>query len=1022
MRQIFRSILILLILLALSLVAIQPFTYGKMPLTDDGTLHLYRVIALDYSLQHDNPIYPRYSSALAYGYGSPLFNYFSPFAYYLPRTLHVLGMSFVQAWLSSMIIYTWIAVIGAYLLGSKLSNMAGGFVTSVAYVYAPYMLYDAVSRGTITEYASLAILPFVLYAFTCLNQKRTRYNFGFAVISYAIFIPLHMIITLHGSILIVTYCLFLCVISIHKRSSFFSMILSGVCAIGLTSFFWFPALTETKYIKLNAITDNLPSLDVTNHLRPLNEILALPIAIDPRQLNAPIPITLSWVAIVLAIFAVCISYKLQDKVLRWQIWFWALVVLVVIFMNTPSSTWFWKNTPFLGYTQFAWRTLGIGSLALAVLSCLFTLWVISQITSKTAQNAIIAFFIVLMPTYAFSWTYRPYIELKANSVFDAHDYERSSGEVSLSSYSEYLPIWNESSLDSLKLMEKWQTNIPINRFFKDENPNIKILNSRWTGNSAELVVVSDDTQPLTLSWTYVIGWRAKVDGIETDVYPSQPEGLVSLQVPSGTRQIEIYLDMSPNQQFSQLVTIFSLFLFVMANVFIKSSEQETRTGRWLPTATMLTLAGIAIILFLTKNLLVNQTNNPFHYQFFLNDWANDTIQKGLKNFNNDVELIGHKIPETVLSGQNLELMLFWKLKAGEIKSNYQTKYVLKDSRGIIVKEYNNYQIGNTNTSDWKPNLYIAQKVLLPIEQTLPPLTYSLEVRLFNVDTLVNASLINEVGNPEANSSLVGYVTIESDSKLNQPEFSYETYYPLRFINISSIPQKMMSGEVFRVEWVWEATQNLQKNYQISLAWFQGELKLHEEKPVNLVYNFSTLDWKTGEMWKGIYNFIVPPSLPIGTYQIKLQLIEESNFLEHYPVGIAEIDTPIRDFLSPNPKNVTNEKWQNGLYLLGFDNSSNQLKLYWKTERQIFENLHWFAHLVDSNGKIVAQIDEIPVNWTRPTTSWATGEYVTTEFNFEGVTSGKYVVRIGWYEPQLNQRIQLEGGLDNYLLPIEIVVK
>jgi hypothetical protein len=1022
MQQIFRSILILLTLFALSLVAIQPFTDGKMPLTDDGTLHLYRVIALDYSLQYDNPIYPRYSSALAYGYGSPLFNYFSPFAYYLPRTLHVLGMSFVQAWLSSMIVYTWIAMVGAYLLGSKLTNVAGGFVTAVAYVYAPYMLYDAVSRGTITEYASLAILPFVLYTFTCLSEKRTRNNFSLAVISYMVFIPLHMIITLHGSILIAIYSLFLCKLSTKKRASFFSMILAGVCAIGITSFFWFPALTETRYIKLNAITDNLPSLDVTNHLRPLDKVLALPIAIDPHQLNAPIPITLSWVAIIFGLLIVFISHRIKDKLQRWQIWFWAVIVLVVIFMNIPASAWFWKNIPFLGYTQFAWRTLGIGSLALAVMSGLFSMWITSKTHSKTSQNAILAISIGVTSLYGFSWTYRPYIELQANSVIDAQNHERASGEVSLSSYSEYLPIWNESLLDSLKLIEKWQTNIPINRFFEDENLRIKILNSRWSGTSAELRVESEGLQTLTLNWIYVIGWKAKIDDVETDAFPSQFNGFVSLQIPSGIHRIEIYLDVSPNQKLSQLISLIGLLFFVTIIGLIKAGEQTTRTARWLPTATIGTLAGVGIILFLSKNFIVNPTNNLFHHQFFLNDWKNNTIQTVHKNFNNDIELIGYRISDIAIPGKNLEVTLFWKLKGEKLETDYQSKYVLKDSRGIVVGEHSQYQIGDTNTSDWVSGLYVVENVFFPIDKTLPPLTYSLEVSLFNVETLINASVINEVGNPESNSFFLGHINIGRDSKVSQPEVNYETDIPLRLISTSDIPTSMMSGDIFKVEWVWEAIQDLQKNYQISLAWFQDGRKVYEKYPVNLVYDFSTHNWKAGEMWKGIYDFIVPPTLSAGIYEIKLQLSEEGNFLEYHSMDFAEIDTPMRNFVSPNPTIITNKKWQNGLYLIGFDKTDNQLKMYWKTERQIFENLHWFAHLIDSDGKIVAQIDEVPVSWTRPTTSWTTDEYIKTEFVFDGVSSGTYSIGIGWYNLHFNQRIFLEDSSDSYLLPIKIIVK
>jgi hypothetical protein len=37
-------------------------------------------------------------------------------------------------------------------------------------------------------------------------------------------------------------------------------------AFGLTAFFWIPALAETDYVKINAITASLPDINVTRNL------------------------------------------------------------------------------------------------------------------------------------------------------------------------------------------------------------------------------------------------------------------------------------------------------------------------------------------------------------------------------------------------------------------------------------------------------------------------------------------------------------------------------------------------------------------------------------------------------------------------------------------------------------------------------------------------------------------------------------------------------------------------------------
>ncbi|MDQ7037030.1 MAG: hypothetical protein Q9P01_19985 [Anaerolineae bacterium] len=93
-----KPLLVIIALILLTLPVIQPFLQGEMPRTDDGTLHVYRAIALDHSLRNDGALYPRYSSGLVYGYGASLFNYFPPTSYYPTVFLHWTGLSFIQAW------------------------------------------------------------------------------------------------------------------------------------------------------------------------------------------------------------------------------------------------------------------------------------------------------------------------------------------------------------------------------------------------------------------------------------------------------------------------------------------------------------------------------------------------------------------------------------------------------------------------------------------------------------------------------------------------------------------------------------------------------------------------------------------------------------------------------------------------------------------------------------------------------------------------------------------------------------
>jgi hypothetical protein len=67
----------------------------------------------------------------------------------------------------------------------------------------------------------------------------------------------------------------------------------------------------------------------------------------------------------------------------------------------------------------------------------------------------------------------------------------------------------------------------------------------------------------------------------------------------------------------------------------------------------------------------------------------------------------------------------------------------------------------------------------------------------------------------------------------------------------------------------------------------------------------------------------------------------------------------------------------------------------------------FAHLLDAESRIVAQHDGLPVNWTRPTTGWLSGEVITDvhELVLEtDVSAGVYPLEVGLYDPETNVRL------------------
>ena len=106
-------------------------------------------------------------------------------------------------------------------------------------------------------------------------------------------------------------------------------------------------------------------------------------------------------------------------------------------------------------------------------------------------------------------------------------------------------------------------------------------------------------------------------------------------------------------------------------------------------------------------------------------------------------------------------------------------------------------------------------------------------------------------------------------------------------------------------------------------------------------------------------------------------------------------------------------------LVGFDLSSDALRpgevltvtLVWRAERTASTSYHVFLHLLDPTERVVRQSDGVPAAWTRPTTGWLAGEYVTDERGLQlpdGTEASDYRLSAGLYVPGGERLAAVDG--------------
>jgi hypothetical protein len=131
-----------------------------------------------------------------------------------------------------------------------------------------------------------------------------------------------------------------------------------------------------------------------------------------------------------------------------------------------------------------------------------------------------------------------------------------------------------------------------------------------------------------------------------------------------------------------------------------------------------------------------------------------------------------------------------------------------------------------------------------------------------------------------------------------------------------------------------------------------------------------------------------------------------------PVTLGSVSVPTR----------VNQTFGNNITLLGFELSQDHLAagdtltvaLYWQARVATPTSYAVFIHLQhgDEDGSLVAQRDGIPVNGTRPTTSWKPDEVIEDRQELvlpSTLAPGQYKLVLGLYDPSSGVRLNTSEG-------------
>lgn len=249
----------LLLLLYASLPLISILRKGTY---ESGALSEY--VKLTYNFYQNlitGVLLPQWAPFLCSLYGCPDFIYMYPLPYYIVSLFHTLGFSLIASVKLLLAATYLLSGIAMFYLAKEFMKEKYAFAAAILYLFAPYHLVNLHFQVDIAEMTSFVFIPLCFLFSYRLVTKNGFYNFYFLAGSISLLALSHPVISFVTLpfLIIFNFAVWLSTKKrdIYKLILLFLTLLTGLL---LTSYYWGPAILESKFIYwgINAITTPLP--------------------------------------------------------------------------------------------------------------------------------------------------------------------------------------------------------------------------------------------------------------------------------------------------------------------------------------------------------------------------------------------------------------------------------------------------------------------------------------------------------------------------------------------------------------------------------------------------------------------------------------------------------------------------------------------------------------------------------------------------------------------------------------------
>lgn len=550
MRRHFFTIILLLII---SVPAIKSLFIPGGFTSHDLVHHVVRQYTM-HELLLEGQFPPRWSGNLNMGWGYPVFIFLYPLPALFGELFVFSGFGFVDAVKAVLLVSMIVSIVGMYLfLYSLLEKKLPAFVGAVFYLYAPVRFLNIYVSAAAGSALALGVLPFLFLSISELAKKPREikwivfgsFAFAFLVLSHnstaVMFLP--MIIS------------FVFLLKITKKNPLQHIKLVTfvlVLGLGLSAFFWLPAVTEKQFIRYDEIMDTF----YQDHFPKLAQLIRSPwgYGLSKPGQNDGLSFQIGLAHIFVALLAtVNVLFGKLKRNLKYFSGFFLVVFLTSVFLMLEASLPLWKNLPLLEYVQFPARFLAVTVFSASIL--------VALIIHGSRYKYLLSILLLIFVLYANR------NHLRINQVFNEPIDVYLALSSTSTSFSEHLPIWADYPKEKS----------PGKFSFLLGKGEIEILENKSDRVAAQ--VKSGENVVMSFNQLYFPGWKIYINGVRHDFDFENNLGVPVFGLGKGNHNVAVFFERTYVRKIADYISLFSLlavfFLVIRVYIFRKRYLQQT---------------------------------------------------------------------------------------------------------------------------------------------------------------------------------------------------------------------------------------------------------------------------------------------------------------------------------------------------------------------------------------------------------------------------------------------------------------